>query len=381
LAELYQRNYPKAVDLLSDALDRRIKKLQDAQNEVADAADFLGQALFGKGEYRAAADTFKKALALKEGDGIILNSIAVSLRNAGDVNEAARYGERAVQSKSDDPRMGPYHPATAIASVNLALVYQDLGKYEDSEQVFKRAVEITERGFGPDALEVANCLDLYAELLTMMKRTDDARDKKTRASAIRARRDQQARTRAIVDSKQLLTLKEQQLGPNHLEVAEAAGSLGSLYQEDRQYKEAEVLFKRALAIRESVAGKEDLGTAGELQRLALLYAEQNRYPEAEPLSKRALAVLEKEFGQNNPVRTLPILENYANVLRKLGRLEEAQTLETRAQEIRAKDRSVNPLFLQNSPNQQAPNQEVPNQLQRPILNQQQLPIELSPNQN
>ena len=381
LAELYQRNYPKAVDLLSDALDRRIKKLQDAQNEVADAADFLGQALFGKGQYRAAADTFKKALALKEGDGIILNSIAVSLRNAGDVNEAARYGERAVQSKSDDPRMGPYHPATAIASVNLALVYQDLGKYEDSEQVFKRAVEITERGFGPDALEVANCLDLYAELLTMMKRTDDARDKKTRASAIRARRDQQARTRAIVDSKQLLTLKEQQLGPNHLEVAEAAGSLGSLYQEDRQYKEAEVLFKRALAIRESVAGKEDLGTAGELQRLALLYAEQNRYPEAEPLSKRALAVLEKEFGQNNPVRTLPILENYANVLRKLGRLGEAQTLETRAQEIRAKDRSVNPLFLQNSPNQQAPNQEVPNQLQRPILNQQQLPIELSPNQN
>jgi tetratricopeptide (TPR) repeat protein len=381
LAELYQRNYPKAVDLLSDALERRIKKLQDAQNEVADAADFLGQALFGKGQYRAAADTFKKALALKEDDGIILHSIAMSLRNAGDVNEAARYGERAVQSKSDDPRMGPYHPATAIASVNLALVYQDLGKYEDSEQVFKRAVEITERGFGPDALEVANCLDLYAELLTRMKRTDDARDKKVRASAIRARRDQQARTRAIVDSKQLLTLKEQQLGPNHLEVAEAAGSLGSLYQQDRQYKEAEVLFKRALTIRESVAGKEDVGTAGELHRLALLYAEQNRYPEAEPLSKRALAVLEKEFGQNNPLRTLPILDNHANILRKLGRLEEAQTLETRAQEIRTKDRSLNPLFLQNSPNQQAPNQDVPNQLQRPILNQQQLPIELSPNQN
>jgi len=380
LAELYQRNYPKAADLLSDALDRRIKKLQDAQNEVADAADFLGQALFGKGQYRAAADTFKKALALKEGDGIILNSIAVSLREAGDINEAARYGERAVQSKSDDARMGPYHPATAIASVNLALVYQDLGKYEDAEQVFKRAVEITERGFGPDALEVANCLDLYAELLTKMKRTDDAREKKVRASAIRARRDQQARTKAIVESKQLLTLKEQQLGPNHLEVAGAAGSLGSLYQDDRQYKEAEVLFKRALAIRETVAGKEDLGTAGELQRLASLYAEQNRFLEAAPLSKRALAILEKEFGQNNPARTLAILDNYASVLRKLGRLEEAQTLETRAQEIRAKDRSLNPLFLQNSPNQQAPNREIPNQQQRPILNQRQLPIEPSPNQ-
>ena len=42
--------------------------------------------------------------------------------------------------------------------------------------------------------------------------------------------DQQARIRAIVESKQLFTLKEQQSGPNHLEVAEAAGSLGSLYE-------------------------------------------------------------------------------------------------------------------------------------------------------
>jgi len=73
-----------------------------------------------------------------------------------------------------------------------------------------------------------------------------------------------------------------------------------------------------LAIRETVAG--------ELQRLAVLYAEQNRFAEAEPVSKRALAILEKEFGQNNSVRTLPILDNYANVLRKLGHLEEAQPI-------------------------------------------------------
>ena|GEM_PF-3175119 len=127
-----------------------------------------------------------------------------------------------------------------------------------------------------------------------------------------------------------------------------------------------------MAIRDTVAGKEDLGVPGELQRLAVLYAEQNRFAEAEPVSKRALAILEKEFGQNNSVRTLPILDNYANVLRKLGHLEEAQTLETRAQAIRAKDRSLNRIFLQNSPNQQASNQEIPNQ--------QQLPIEVSPNQ-
>ncbi len=356
LAELYQKNYPKAADLLSEALDQSIKELQEAQNKVANTANFLGQALYLKGQYRDAAEAFKKALALRQDDGIILNSIAVSLQAAGDSREAERYGTRAVAAKGADPRLGPHHPATAIATANLALVYQDQGKYAEAERIFKQAAEITERGFGPDDPEVATCLERYAELLTKMERKAEAEEKRTRARAIRARYDQQLRDKAIAESKQLLALKEQQFGPEHTEVASVAGSLGSLYQRYGQLAEAEALFKRALAIREKVSGKDHLDTSGDLQRLSSLYEEQGRYAEAEPLIKRALAIIEREFGQNNPSRALPALEDYARLLRKMGRRNEAFALEARAKAIRDKFNSF-------TPNQMAfPNQSVtPNQ--------------------
>src|SRR5262249_12792062 len=163
----------------------------EAQNKVADAANFLGQALYLKGQYRDAAEAFKKALALRQDDGIILNSIAVSLRASGDLDEAEKYSAKAVEVKGS--RLGQYHPATAIATVNLALIYQDQGKLAEAEQIFKQAVEGAERGFGPDDPEVATCLEHYAELLTKMERKAEAEEKRTRANAILARYDQQLR--------------------------------------------------------------------------------------------------------------------------------------------------------------------------------------------
>jgi tetratricopeptide (TPR) repeat protein len=375
LAALYQKNYPRAADLLSDALEQRIKELKEAQNKVADAANFLGQALYLKGQYRDAAEAFKKALALRHDDGIILNNIAVSLRASGDLIEAERFSVKAVEAKGADPRLGPYHPATAIATINLALLYQDQGKLAEAEQIFKQAVEVTERGFGPDDLEVAICLEHYAELLTNMERKAEAEEKLTRARAIRARYDQRLRDKAIAESKQLLALKERQFGPEGAEVATAAGSLGSLYQSYGQSAEAEALFKRALAIREKVSGIGHLDTAGELQRLSSLYEEQGRYPEAEPLIIRALQILEKEFGQNNPPRTLPTLENYAALLRKLGRANEAAVIEAKAKTIRDKFNNSFTPNLQATPNQSA----VPNQ--RPDPSQIEPATVNSPNVN
>jgi tetratricopeptide (TPR) repeat protein len=369
LAELYQRNYPQAADLLSQALEQRINELKEAQNKVADAANFLGQALYLRGQYRDAAEAFKKALALRQDDGIILNNIAVSLRASGDLDQAERFSARAVDAKGADPRLGPYHPATAIATVNLALVYQDQGKYAEAEQIFKHAVEVTERGLGPDDPEVAICLERYAGLLTKMERKAEAEERLTRAHAIRARYDQQLRDKAITESKQLLAIKEQQFGPEGAEVATAAGSLGSLYQGYGQFAEAEALFKRALAIREKVSGRDHLDTAGDLQRLSSLYEEQGRYAEAEPLINRALAILEKEFGQNNPRRTLPALENYATLLRKLGRTNEAVVIEAKAKEIRDKFNNSFTPNLQASPNQSVdPSQVQPATVNTPNVN-------------
>jgi len=66
-----------------------------------------------------------------------------------------------------------------------------------------------------------------------------------------------------------------------------------------------------------------------------LYYAQGTYAEAEESLKRAMAVQEKIFGSEYP-GLAPILEHYAELLRKTNRENEGAKTEARAQAIRTK---------------------------------------------
>ncbi len=74
--------------------------------------------------------------------------------------------------------------------------------------------------------------------------------------------------------------------------------------------------------------------AATLYSLASVDRAQGRYAEAEPLYKRALAVREKELRPDHPF-VATSLENYAALLRDVGRNAEADTLDARAKVIRS----------------------------------------------
>ena len=63
---------------------------------------------------------------------------------------------------------------------------------------------------------------------------------------------------------------------------------------------------------------------------------------AEPLYKRSLVVREKALGLDHP-DVAQSLENYADLLRKTGRDDEAKELEARAKAIRSKHAKENSL--------------------------------------
>ncbi len=73
--------------------------------------------------------------------------------------------------------------------------------------------------------------------------------------------------------------------------------------------------------------------------LWLMYA-HGKYAVSEPLHQRALAIREKALGPEHP-DVATSLENYADLLRKTGRVSEATKMETRAKAIRAKQASDN----------------------------------------
>jgi hypothetical protein len=73
------------------------------------------------------------------------------------------------------------------------------------------------------------------------------------------------------------------LGPEHPDTFPSVGNLGSLYQAQGRYSEAELLLKRALAAREKTLGPEHPDTLRSVNNLGFLYFDdeaemKRRYP-------------------------------------------------------------------------------------------------------
>ena len=71
-----------------------------------------------------------------------------------------------------------------------------------------------------------------------------------------------------------------------------------------------------------------------LHNFADLYEREGKYAEAEPLLRRSLTIREKTLKPNDPYIAF-VLESYARLLKRLGRDQEAKTMEAKAKQIRA----------------------------------------------
>jgi tetratricopeptide (TPR) repeat protein len=69
--------------------------------------------------------------------------------------------------------------------MGLAAALRAQKKYPEAVSQYKRALAITEKGFGPEAPQVADVLDRYAVLLADMKKTQDAKDMRDWADSVR----------------------------------------------------------------------------------------------------------------------------------------------------------------------------------------------------
>ena len=72
----------------------------------------------------------------------------------------------AVQALAGDleKALGPDHPDVATSLNNLALLYDNQGRYADAEPLYKRSLAISRKALGPDHPDVATSLNNLAEL-------------------------------------------------------------------------------------------------------------------------------------------------------------------------------------------------------------------------
>ena len=132
-----------------------------------------------------------------------------------------------------------------------------------------------------------------------------------------------------------LAIREKVLGPEHPDTATSLNNLAILLQDQGDFAGARPLFERALAIREKALGPEHPDTATSLNNLASLLQDQGDFAAARPLFERALAIREKVLGPEHP-DTATSLNNLASLLQAQGDLAAARPLYERALAIREK---------------------------------------------
>ena len=221
--------------------------------------------------------------------------------------------------------LGPEHPDLVESLVFMAEVYSLQEKYTEAEALFKRALDIQKRvlaieeeASGPEDQKEWKVLSSLEDLAGLYV-------------------GQQKYAEAEPLYKRALAMAEKRFGPEHFLAAMSMTRLATLYAAQGKHTEAEALYLRALAIDEIAIRTNSVGPnlAGDLVGLAELYRDQGKYAEAEPLYERLLAVTIKSHAGVGPV-VASVLEEYAALLRQMGRSDEAKQMEVRAGEIRAR---------------------------------------------
>ena len=106
--------------------------------------------------------------------------------------------------------------------------------------------------------------------------------------------------------------------------------LASLYMSHQRYKEAEPLYKRILKIRNKTNGERSAESISALLNLGELYIVQGDFAEAEIFIKSAVEAATILFDPSDD-RLAHVISEYAGVLSKLGKEEESQSLQKKAQ--------------------------------------------------
>jgi tetratricopeptide (TPR) repeat protein len=121
-----------------------------------------------------------------------------------------------------------------------------------------------------------------------------------------------------------LAIDEKSYGPDHPEVATDLNNLAGLLQATNRLAEAEPLIRRALAIDEKSYGPDHPDVARDLNNLAGLLQATNRLAEAEPISRRQLVIFLKftrATGHWHPHLQIAF-SNYRGLLREISLTED-----------------------------------------------------------
>lgn len=305
LAGIYeiQAKYEKAESLYQRSLEIKEKTLGKDFPETTKSVIRLARVYRTQAKYEQAEPMYQKALATFE--KVLVDS----------KDQPSGFRMKEGMAYEDMPHLSKLQlvmDRNNLAAIlnELALLYDNQGRYAEAEPLYLRSIAIHEKNRGKDTPDAASPLDNLASLYEKQGKYKQAE-----------RLHQKA-----------LELREKALGKDHPDVAISLNNLAFLYDAQGKYTDAEPLYSRSIAIDEKALGKDHPRLATGLNNLAALYYSQGKFDAAEPLLQRSLAIRKKALG-NNHFDVASTLKNLAMLYSAEGKLNKAEPLLQRSLRI------------------------------------------------
>ncbi len=277
---------------------------------------------------KSGVDLFKKADFRKIEDALLYEEAGrtesfdweyaiyrfIDLKDSGRFLTALRWGESAAEIALKD--YGEKNVCYTTSLIHIALVYEDMGRYAESEPLYRKVLEITA---GSDSAglkrDYSTALHNLASLYFEMGQYGKAEPLFMEALKIR------------------IELEPKGYSSYY---ASTLNGLALLYQKTGRFAEAELNCIKALEIRKTFEPSEmHSDYALSLNNLATLYYETGRYAEAEPLLKKAVGIQKEQVPAGRSSQYALALNNLAFLYYETGFDDDARILYEQSLEISA----------------------------------------------
>jgi len=262
------------------------------------------------GHYDAAVEELEQAYFIAQNEGLdaLQANVAVQLiHTTGSKMDLIEQGEK--WARFAQAALERAHDPEVEAGYlgNVGLLALDRGDYPQALALLERALTLREQQLGRDHPQVASVLNNLALVYDGMSRFEQARQLHERA----------------------LSIREHALAPTHPEVASSLLNLANIDLSLADHALARDRLLRALAIYEGAYGREHPMVASTLVNLGNVYSELGQPERSLESYQEALSMLEKTQGADHS-NVIGTLANLGNVYRTLGERELARAHYERA---------------------------------------------------
>jgi tetratricopeptide (TPR) repeat protein len=246
--------------------------------KVPEAMEALLEVQFAQGNYTDAEKTVREIISMTSGRSTsdhtrlaqCTRKLGTALLKTEQTAEAMATFETA--TKLAEQAFGPDHVETAISLSELGMLQCQMGNHAEAQQTLRRALEIHRKATGPDSPEATRDLCHLALSLEVSGDYDGA----------------------VGEYKNVLAMKERQIGGNREETAEVQARLAALYVRGGHPAPARELLTHAIGVLERRGGPRLLQA---LETMACADEDIGRAEEARRWREKAAKLLAKQTPQ------------------------------------------------------------------------------------